>query len=291
MTTPARGASRQHLVIASVIVIAVVVIVGGIVAATYVGRPAATHTTAALYNVTFKQGGACSPPVYTIPWSVTLGGRTEAEPSNATLPIANGPYTAGPEPPGLYTIVFTSVPDGVYQYKIAPSGPFYTTSGTIRVNGTDVSVPVDGPVVSCVATTSTKTTTSGTPPNASSFSPSTSACTSSSQIATTTNDSAVFNLGTMPSNFTVGGYRFVMEYNGTGYGTSSNGTEITYLGYSLVFSITHGGELQTVMFGSAPPAPYPPTVPSPSTATAFGGAVHMQWVATCNAIFFEIDTS
>jgi hypothetical protein len=116
-------------------------------------------------------------------------------------------------------------------------------------------------------------------------------CASSSQIATTsTNDSAVFNLETMPSSFTVGGYRFVMVYNGTGYGYNSNGTEVTNLGYNLVFNITKGSETQTVMFGSAPPAPYPPNVPSPSTATAFDGGVHMQWVATCNAIFFEIST-
>ena len=113
------------------------------------------YSESGLYNVTFEQIGACSPPVYTVPWSVTLGGKTQAEPPNTPLPIANGSYSAGPEPPGLYTIVFTSVPDGVYQYKIAPSGPFYTTSGTVTVNGTNVSVPVNGPVVSCRITTAT----------------------------------------------------------------------------------------------------------------------------------------
>jgi hypothetical protein len=114
-----------------------------------------TYSTPAnkLYNVIFQQGGACSPPVYTIPWSVTLGNKTEAEPPNTPLPIANGSYSAGPEPPSLYTIVFASVPNGTYLYKIAPSGPFYITSGTVTVNGTDVSVPVEGPVVSCTTTT------------------------------------------------------------------------------------------------------------------------------------------
>ena len=121
-----------------------------------VGTTTTTTVAAAsqLYNVTFQQTGACSPPVYTVPWSVTLGGRTEAEPPNTPLPIANGSsYTAGPEPPGLYTIVFTGIPDGVYQYKIAPSAPFTILSGTITVNGADVSVPVYGPVVSCTTTT------------------------------------------------------------------------------------------------------------------------------------------
>jgi hypothetical protein len=88
----------------------------------------------------------------------------------------------------------------------------------------------------------------------------------------------------------VGDYRFVMVYNGTAYGSNSNGTFSVNLGYNLVFNITQGGETQTIDFGSAPPAPYPPSVPSPSAATAFDGNVHMQWVATCNAIFFEINT-
>jgi hypothetical protein len=117
---------------------------------------------------------------------------------------------------------------------------------------------------------------------------STTTCTSSQIAATTTSDSVVFNLENMPSNFTVGDYRFVMLYNGTGYSKSSNGSATINLGYSLVFNITQGSEAQIAMFGSPPPAPYPPAVPLPSTAAAFDGNVHMQWVATCSAIFFEI---
>jgi hypothetical protein len=132
--------------------------------------------------------------------------------------------------------------------------------------------------------------TSSVSSSSSSPSPASSTCASYSLVATTsTNESAVFNLQTMPSNFTVGDYRFVMVYNGTGYGYTSNGSPMVNLGYNLVFNITQGSETQTVMFGSAPPAPYPPGVPSPSTATAFDGNVHMQWVATCTAIFFEVD--
>lgn len=109
-----------------------------------------------LDNVTFYQIGACSPPVYTVPWSVTLGNKTESEPPNATLPITGGPggsFTAAPWPSSLATIVFSSVPNGVYHYTLAPIGPFYRNSGTVTVNGTDVSVPVEGPAVSCVTST------------------------------------------------------------------------------------------------------------------------------------------
>jgi hypothetical protein len=93
----------------------------------------------------------------------------------------------------------------------------------------------------------------------------------------------------MPSNFTLGDYRFVMVYNGTGYGYPSNGSSSVNLGYNLVFNITQGSETQTIDFESAG-VPLPPFPPSPSTDTAFDGNVHMQWVATCSAIFFEVST-
>ncbi len=40
-----------------------------------------TSTRPQLYNVTFQQAGACSPAVYVLPWSVTLGNTTEAQPA------------------------------------------------------------------------------------------------------------------------------------------------------------------------------------------------------------------
>jgi hypothetical protein len=107
-----------------------------------------------LYDVTFHQSGACSPLAYVAPWSVTLGNETIAEPSNATLPIPGGPYAGGPENQNLSTIVF-SVPDGVYQYTLSPSGAFASPVGSVTVNGSDVSVEVDGPLFSCTATTTT----------------------------------------------------------------------------------------------------------------------------------------
>lgn len=117
--------------------------------------PSSTVTASAsavqLYDVTFRQSGACSPLAYVAPWSVTLGNETIAEPSNATLPVQNGTYTAGPEYQNLSTIVF-SVPNGVYQYKLAPFGAFGPNSGSVTVDGSDVTVVANGPILSCAPT-------------------------------------------------------------------------------------------------------------------------------------------
>jgi hypothetical protein len=107
---------------------------------------------ARLYDVTFHQSGACSPLAYVAPWSVTLDNQTIAEPSNATLPIPGGPYAAGPDFQNLSTIAF-SVPNGLYQYSLSPSGAFAQPAGTVTVDGSDVSIEVDGPVLSCTTTT------------------------------------------------------------------------------------------------------------------------------------------
>ena len=115
--------------------------------------PPATYATseARFYEVSFHQSGACSPSAYVAPWSVTLGNQTIAEPSGATLPIPNGTFSAGPANQNLSTIVF-SVPNGVYGYRISPYGAFSPTSGTITVDGSDVSVEANGPILSCTTT-------------------------------------------------------------------------------------------------------------------------------------------
>jgi hypothetical protein len=93
-----------------------------------------------VYQVTFEQQGACAPPpLYTAPWSVILAAETEAEPSNATLSIPSSPITAGPTLVNSSIIVF-SVPDGVYQYTISPEFGFSPSSGTVRVQGDDVTI-------------------------------------------------------------------------------------------------------------------------------------------------------
>jgi hypothetical protein len=100
-----------------------------------------------LFEVTFHQSGACSPLAYVAPWSVTLGNETVVEPSDAALPISGG-FVAGPEYQNLSTIVF-AVPDGVFQYTLAPSGAFSQPAGSVTVNGTDVAVELSGPDVTC----------------------------------------------------------------------------------------------------------------------------------------------
>jgi hypothetical protein len=70
---------------------------------------------------------------------VILAAETEAEPSNATLSIPSSPITAGPTLVNSSIIVF-SVPDGVYQYTISPEFGFSPSSGTVRVQGDDVTI-------------------------------------------------------------------------------------------------------------------------------------------------------
>ena len=113
-----------------------------------------TATTPAggrLYEVTFRQSGACTPTVYAAPWSVTLGPWTVAEPSNATLPIATNSGSAGPSDVNYSSITF-SVLNGQYQYSIAVGWSFGNPSGVITVNGGDVMVLLQGPEVSCTMT-------------------------------------------------------------------------------------------------------------------------------------------
>ncbi|MDA4116485.1 MAG: hypothetical protein OK442_08020 [Thaumarchaeota archaeon] len=111
-----------------------------------------TTTSAAgggrLYDVTFQQSGDCSPPLYVVPWSVTLGNVTIAQPSNATLPITSEPSNPSQTNQSLSTIVF-SVPDGSYQYTISPKGTFSSDYGSVTVNGAGVLVTVNGPANGC----------------------------------------------------------------------------------------------------------------------------------------------
>jgi hypothetical protein len=143
-------------VVAGIIMVAVILGACDVVALTFEpgqSTISSSHSVQTrLYNVTFMQSGACSPAVYTVPWSVTLGSRTEAQPPNATLPVPNGSYGAGPEPPSLFTITFTSVPDGIYNYTIAPADAFSMSSGTVTVNGANLTVNVEVSTIACTTT-------------------------------------------------------------------------------------------------------------------------------------------
>jgi hypothetical protein len=104
-----------------------------------------------LYEVVFKQSGACSPTAYAAPWSVTLGPWTVAEPSNASLPISTSNGSAGPYYVNESTIAF-SVPNGDYQYRIAVGWGFGNPTGNVTVDGSDITVLLEGPFISCTST-------------------------------------------------------------------------------------------------------------------------------------------
>ena len=107
-----------------------------------------------LYEVIFKQSGDCTPTIYAEPWSVTLGPWTVAEPSNATLPISTAGGAYDPNLVNESTITF-SVPDGQYAYSTDMGGwNIGNPTGVVNVDGADVMVLVQGPLVSCTMTTS-----------------------------------------------------------------------------------------------------------------------------------------
>ena len=83
----------------------------------------------------------------------------------------------------------------------------------------------------------------------------------------------------IPANFTLGTFSFHMVYNGTGY-AAANGT--VYMGFDVVFNVTNQTQSQIVNFQWGP---YGPTtnLPSPTTASLYGGAVTMNWTATSSA--------
>ena len=109
--------------------------------------PAGAH----LYEVIFKQSGDCTPTSYAAPWSVTLGPWTVVEPSNAAFPVSTGSGTAGPSYANSSVIAF-SVPNGNYQYSMAVAWNFGNPSGVVNVNGNDVTVVLQGPLISCTST-------------------------------------------------------------------------------------------------------------------------------------------
>ena len=99
-----------------------------------------------LYKVTFNETGmACGygPALsYAYRWYATLGNLTMVQPSNATLPFPNPGYGAGsPAYAMISTIIFT-VPDGTYSYRVSLGD----LNGTVNVNGSNVVIPVEGPL-------------------------------------------------------------------------------------------------------------------------------------------------
>ncbi len=108
------------------------------------------------FMVTFRQVGACSPLVYTAPWSLSIQGNeaddTQANlrqqlPANSTLPTGGG-YAASSDDANFSTMVFT-LPAGNYTYEAEPNGAFYNPTGSFTVNNYNFSIILEGPIESC----------------------------------------------------------------------------------------------------------------------------------------------
>jgi hypothetical protein len=112
----------------------------------------ATPSNGRLYEVVFKQSGECTPTDYEVPWSVTLGPWTVAEPSNASVPIDTSSGYTGPQFVNESVIVF-SVPNGQYPYKIT------AISGFGNSTGADITVLLEGPYLACSMSSATSTCT------------------------------------------------------------------------------------------------------------------------------------
>jgi len=130
---------------------------------------ASCDSSSTLHCVVFQQLGACSPDEFWgIPWSVTIGNSTEVQPPGTTLPLDN--YGLGGTLNENFTVIVFSLPSGLYNFSVSPSAGFFTpTTGSVRVNGTDVLVEIAYTGTSCVTTTHTSTA-SMTTVNGSSFS-------------------------------------------------------------------------------------------------------------------------
>ncbi len=108
-----------------------------------------------LNKIVFQESGACDPPAYVAPWSVTLGEQTLAQPPNATLPIPNDSFSAAPNN-SIYSQMVFYVPNGTYHYSISPSSMLagFPSAGTISINSSEV-ISIGAPPISCTVSTST----------------------------------------------------------------------------------------------------------------------------------------
>ncbi len=115
-----------------------------------------TTNTNTYREVMFSQSGACGNQYFLAPWSVTLSGmgivETVVEPSNASLPISETHYTSSIEFKAFSNIVF-SVTNGIYGYVVKPG--YLAQSGSVTVQGSDVTVQVHEPPVTCQTQTTT----------------------------------------------------------------------------------------------------------------------------------------
>ena len=123
----------------------------------FTGGTIATASTisSGLNKIVFQESGACDPPAYVAPWSVTLGNQTLAQPPYATLPIPNDSFYASPNNSIFSQIVFY-VPNGTYHYSVSPSSMLagFPSVGTISINSSEV-INIGAPPISCTVSTRT----------------------------------------------------------------------------------------------------------------------------------------
>jgi len=93
-----------------------------------------------MHYVVFEQAGVCSPPLYAINWTVTLGSKTEMQRANGT----SNPNLQDSADKNYSIIVFPTS-DGTYHYSTTGAN-FDPGSGTVVVNGSDVLVELVGPL-------------------------------------------------------------------------------------------------------------------------------------------------
>lgn len=120
---------------------------------------ASKPTASRQYQLEFVQESNCYYGSWLLPWGVVLDNSTVVvQPSNATLPLTySGAHLTSHA--NYSTIVF-SVPDGTYNYTIAPKDPFNgEQSGTVTVDGSDIQVQV-GDYITAMGCSSTLTTMS-----------------------------------------------------------------------------------------------------------------------------------
>ncbi len=120
----------------------------------------ANSTGVRAYDVTFQQVRYCG-QFNIVPWSVTLNGLTEVEPSNQSLPLPTNTFSTIVSNQNLTRIIF-SVPPGTYNYTVSGGTPnglggeLYPRQGTIMVNELDIIVNVGVYLsITCTSTTTT----------------------------------------------------------------------------------------------------------------------------------------
>jgi len=109
----------------------------------------ASSNSSELYELRFNQTSPCSPPIYFIPWSVTLGnGMSIAEPPHDNF----SECCAGSQSYTNYSSIVFSVPNG--NYTFSTNGPqFFTESGNVSVDSKDVTVMLEQELASCGSAT------------------------------------------------------------------------------------------------------------------------------------------